>query len=57
MEAEGEERAPALEAYLKTLWASPELRSSEQLVYFLGATTPARRRLWHQAVWDRSVLS
>ena len=55
MEAEGEERAPALEAYLKTLWASPELRSSEQLVYFLGATTPARRRLWHQAVWDRSM--
>ena len=51
LEVEGAERLPALNAYLKNLVASGELRRSEQLVYFLAANTPSRRRLWRAAVF------
>ena len=50
LELEGRERAPHLDAYLQALMASTELRRSEQLVYFLAANTPSRRRLWEAAV-------
>jgi hypothetical protein len=49
LELEGRERAPELHAYLQALMANDELRSSEQLVYFLAANTPARRREWEAA--------
>ena len=50
LDVEGEERAPHLHTYLQRLMNSPELRKSEQLVYFLAANKPARRRLWNAAL-------
>jgi len=49
MEAEGAERMPLLDRYLKQLASSDELRQSEQLRHFLAATTPARRSQWEVA--------
>ena len=50
LEVEGSQRAPELDAYLQKLVANNELRQSEQLVYFLAANTPNRRRLWQAAI-------
>ena len=50
LDMEGRDRAPELDSYLQVLLGSEELRRSEQLVYFLGANTPVRRRLWQAAV-------
>ena len=50
LDMEGRDRAPELDSYLQVLLGSEELRRSEQLVYFLAANTPVRRRLWQAAV-------
>ena len=47
---EGDERAPALDAYLHALLTSSTIRESEQLMYFVAAGTSRRRRVWDAAV-------
>ena len=47
---EGAERAPALDEYLRKLLTSTSIRKSEQLMYFVAASTSQRRRVWDAAV-------
>jgi hypothetical protein len=49
VEAEGAQRIGPLGAYLSRLMRSVALRRSQQLLYFVGAQSPARRRLWAAA--------
>ena len=56
LELEGMERRWPLDRYLKALMALEDLRQSEQLLHFLAAhTPPKRRRQWDAAVGRAST--